>query len=280
MIIHRVELAGYDYNQVNSDYVFKPGLNIVIGDPASGKTTILNSIISGFSAETFHEHWRGYDTRHNLSEYYPNQEPIIKIKFKSGGVTYCLTKKIKKEGVECQLSLINEQDVESLVCEGREAIERIKHYSMEIIYLTRTAMSEIWKSGGIFTKNVQSLTEYELSLNSLLKRYGYGIWPDLQVKIVEGKPIIMDKKSRKLVNLGSGAILFLSVMSVIASLGMNESYPILIIDDLDSSMLDYSQIDGVMQCLSEVWGSQVILTSGSMLLRNFEMESNIIQLSR
>ena len=122
MIINRVELAGYDYNQVNSDYFFEPGLNMVIGGPVSGKTTILNSIISGFSAGTFHEHWRGYDTRHNLSEYYPSQEPIIKIKFQSGGITYCLTKKIKKEGVECQLCQINEQDVESFVCEGAEAI--------------------------------------------------------------------------------------------------------------------------------------------------------------
>ena len=279
MIINRVELAGYDYNQVNSDYIFKPGLNKVIGDDASGKTTILNSIISGFSAETFHEHWRGYDTRHNLSEFYPNQEPIIKIKFQSGGVTYCLKKKIKKDRVECQLYLINEQGVESFVCEGAEAIERIKQYSREIIYFTRTAMSEISKSGEIFIKNVQSLTEYESSLNTLLKRYGYGIWPDLQVKVVEGKLIITDIKSQKMISLGSGAIRFLSIMSVIASLGMRESYPILIIDDFDS-MLDYSQIDGVMQCLSEVWDSQVIVTSHSMRLCNFETESNIIQLNR
>lgn len=278
MIINRVELAGYDYNQVNSDYFFEPGLNMVIGDQASGKTTILNSIISGFSAETFHEYWRGYDTRHNLSGFYPNQEPIIKIQFQSGGVTYCLTKKIKKEGVECQLGLVNEQDVESFVCEGAEAIERIKQYSREIIYFTRTAMSEISESGGIFIKNVQSLTEYELSLNTLLKRYGYGIWPDLQVKVVDGKPIITDKDSRN-VHLGGGAISFLSIMSVIASLKMNESHPILIIDDF-CRMLDNSQIDGVRQCLSEVLDSQVIVTLDSMRLCDFEMESNMIQLSR
>lgn len=277
MIINRVELAGYDYNQVNSDYFFEPGLNMVIGDQCSGKTTILNSIISGFSAETFHEHWKGYDTQQNLSEFYPSQEPIIKIKFQSEEVNYCLTKKIKKDMVECQLYLINDQDVESFVCEGAEAIERIKQFSRQIIYFTPTAMSEIRGQGGIFIKNVQCLTEYELSLNTLLKRYGYGIWVDLQVKVVDGKPIITDKKSRR-VHLGAGAISFLSIMSVIASLEVNESHSVLIIDDF-CRMLDNSQIDGVRQCLTEVLDSQVIVTLDSMRLCNFEIDGNMIKLS-
>ena len=168
MIINRVGLTGYNYQKVNSDYFFEPGLNMIIGDNASGKTTILNSIIYGFSAETFQEHWSGYDTQFNPSKNYPNQEPIITIEFQYQGATFCLIKKIKKDGIECQLYIINEQGTKSFVCEGVEAIERTKQYSNEIIYLTGEEIDSMRHHLGILNHDGQSLSEYQSLLNELL----------------------------------------------------------------------------------------------------------------
>ena len=96
MIIKGVDLGGYDFHKVNSDYFFKQGLNFIVGENASGKTTILNSIISGFTAETYQEHWIHPALK-------SNQEPVIAIEFQCQEETYCITKKIKKDGIECQL---------------------------------------------------------------------------------------------------------------------------------------------------------------------------------
>ena len=279
MIINRVELTGYNYQKVNSDYFFEPGLNMIIGDNASGKTTILNSIISGFSAETFQEHWSGYDTQFNLSENYPNQEPIITIEFQYQGATFCLSKKIKKDGIECQLYIINEQGTKSFVCEGVEAIERTKQYSNEIIYLTGEEIDSMRHHLGILNHDGQSLSEYQSMLNELLKKYGSGYWSDKMATVVDGQIVVfmLHKLSPEI--LAQGAISFLVLMSVVASVKMNKSSPILIIDDFWRSM-DYSSIYRVRKCLSEVLDSQVILTSHSMHLSDLEVESNMIQLNR
>ncbi len=279
MIITRVDLAGYNYHEVNSDYLFKPGLNMIVGDNASGKTTIINSIISGFPAETFQKQWRGFGTRHDFSIHHPHQEPVIAIEFQSKDETYCIIKKIKKDGIECKLYVINERRERSLVCEGAEAIERTKQYSKEIIYLTSEEIQSMRHHLEILNPDEQSLPEFQMLLNKLLQKYdSFGYWSDKQVAVVEGQTVVIDGNESS-VPLAAGAISFLVFMSIVASVKMNKSCPILIVDDFCHSM-DNSRIDAVRQCFSEILDSQVILTSHSMHLHDFEVESHMIHLNR
>jgi len=272
MIIKGVDLAGYDFHKVNSDYLFKQGLNFIVGENASGKTTILNSIISGFTAETYQEHWI-----HPPLE--SNQEPIIAIEFQYQEETYCITKKIKKDGIECQLYAINERKERSLVCEGAEAIERIKQYSNEIIYLRGEEIQSMHHQLGILNPDEQSLPEFQMLLNELLLTYdAFGYWGDKQVAIVEGQFLVRGLDGSISGILAAGGISYLVFMSIITSIKMNKNCPILILDDWDGGMTNY-QLDILSRCLTEL-DSQVILSSHSMHRPNLEVEANMIHLNR
>jgi len=280
MIINRVDLADYNYHKVNSEYLFKPGLNMIVGDNASGKTTILHSIISVFSAGIFQEQWRGLGNRYNFSDLYPHQEPVIAIEFQSQKETYCITKKMKKDGIECVLYSIDELGERSLVCEGVEAIERSKQYSEEIIFLGREEFEAIREQLGILNIDEQLLPEFQILWNELLQKYAPfpRYWFDKHVAVVEGQTVVVDRNGAS-VPLAAGAVSFLVLMSIVASLKLNKNCPILIMDDLWVSM-DHSSITGVKQCFREMLDSQMIFTSHSMHLPDIEVESHIIQLNR
>ena len=96
---------------------------------------------------------------------------------------------------------------------------------------------------------------------------------------MEGHTVVVDRNGSP-VALAPGAISFLVYMSIVASVKMNKSCPILIVDDFYNHGMDYSTNAKVIQCFREILDSQVILTSHSMHLHDFEVESHMIQLNR
>ena len=282
MMIKSVSLSGYNFHEVNSDYLFEEGLNFIVGEHARGKTTILNSIISGFTTETYQEHWI-----HPPLE--SNQEPIITIEFKYQETTYCFTKKIKKDGIDCQLYIINEQRDRSLISEGAEAIERVKQYSMEIIsFISQEFGSALEEFSGhgygyrnhleIFGIDDQSLPEFLILLNKFLAKYDrYEIWKNYKVTIVGGYIKIIDLDGTPVPYPAIGTIQQMFIMSLVASIRMREKKPVLILDEWGASIDNEYTEFAFIPCFREL-GSQVILAKNFMPIHN--LEDNMIKLNR
>ena len=109
MIIEHIEMSGFNLQRVNSDYSFKPGFNLIVGETASGKTTILNSIVRCFSYNSSYEGRSILDFHQNHQEKFPNQEPSISIQFQYQEATYRINKTIKMNEVECEMYSLNRE---------------------------------------------------------------------------------------------------------------------------------------------------------------------------
>ena len=282
MIINRVDLVGFRYQKINSDYFFKPGLNIIEGSNATGKSTIINSIVSGFSSETYQELWGGF-LYHRL-----NQEPVITIEYQYQQVSYCLTKKVKKDGMECQIYVIDEEGGKSLLCEGTKAIEVAKQHSSQIIYLESDYFHRIYSRGdeyrnfflGEFDHDNQSSSEFFSLVNELMLEYASGNWfLGIEIAVVDGHVVFRERKSGRQLNLGGGAKTQFTLMSLIALTKLREDSPILILDDWCVGM-DYGMVPGIIQSIDGALDSQVIVSTFPMMLNDLEVEQHKIQLKK
>ena len=126
MIIEHIEMSGFNLQRVNSDYSFKPGFNLIVGETASGKTTILNSIVRCFSYNSSYEGRSILDFHQNHQEKFPNQEPSISIQFQYQEATYRINKTIKMNEVECEMYSLNREGEISFLCGGTEAYRTVR----------------------------------------------------------------------------------------------------------------------------------------------------------
>lgn len=283
MIINRVKLSGFNYPEVNSDYFFKSGLNIICGGNVTGKSTIINSIVSGFSAETFDELWDGF--QYYILEY--NQDAIITIQFQLQQASYCLTKKIQKNGFECQIHLIDEQGEKSQVCEGTEAMGLAKQFSKDIFLIDGSAI-DFFRGGGYYPfileklgNDGQSMPEFQNILNELWLEYGSNRI-GLQARFLEGRIELIDYKgSIHYPNLGTASMF--SLFSLFALAKMNKLPPIIITEDEWWRHIDHERREAVAHLLSalgEVVASQTIVGLHSQHRDSFDAGQITIELGR
>ena len=276
MIIEHIEMSGFNLQKVNSDYSFEPGLNLIVGETASGKTTILNSIVRCFSYNSSYEGRSILDFHQNHQEKFPNQEPSISIQFQYQEATYRINKTIKMNEVECEMYSLNREGEISFLCGGTEAIERLEHYSKDIIFLRNE--QDLINHFFEFNLDEQLIPEYLLVLNRLLNQYSpFGQWLDGQVTINNGEIGIISRDGNQ-IQLAAGGEAFLAIISLIAILRTMDNHQLLILDEFWASSLDYSHIESVYKCLSEVLDCQVIMTSNPMRASKIHTGHHLIHL--
>jgi len=253
VLIRQLELAGYHFPSINSKFSFKNGLNIVNGRNCSGKTILLSSISAAFLGTNYHDQWIQGDSapRNSPEQFFPNQEPNIRVKFDWEGNSYELRKEFtRSQGVKCELFAISDDGTKTLQCEGHLAIEQCMKIS-EIRFVNPE----------YFAKISRDFYSWWISEESVEER------KQVQGLIAKFRPNFLKKHShlygseKPQYAMAAGDLNFLIWMSILASSRENGDRELLLVDDFGTGM-DHSLIEDILRVITEEeLCNQIILTS-------------------
>ena len=251
MLIRQIELDGYLYPPINTKFSFKDGLNFVVGANTRGKTLLLNSISTAFLGTNYQEQWydQWYHYSKQMPQFYPNQEPKIRLEFDFEGSGYVLRKEflIGKEAI-CELYSRDDDGTEAHLCDGKNAIEDCENLSR--IVSVGEGYPHDYPDDFSFFESEEYAWERE-EIQNLLNQFAPGRWPYHAI-FEEPRP-----------SLGQGAVRFIQYLSILLKTKKNGDRNLLLIDEIGHS-LDTEYFVALLRALhTEASDSQVILTMPS-----------------